>query len=225
MTMISASRLPLLRPRLRGLYRLGALAAVIAMQAPIGAMAQTAGSGGSGPAEPITALYAALQQIQASSGGSTAQRAQTLAPVVDRAFDLRTVLRNSIGMRFETLSSADQDRLLQAFREYTVARYVSTFKPGAGAHFSIAPQTRAMPGGASGAIVDTKIGGSADDGTEVDYVVRSGASGYQIDDVLLNAHISQVATNRADFSATIARGGVGALIKHLNSKTQSFLNG
>jgi|GEM_PF-136255 len=178
-----------------------------------------------GPVVPVSQLYDALRRSEAPSASATAQRMQALAPVVDQAFDLHIILRNSVGMRFETLSPADQTRLLSAFRQYTIARYASTFKPGTNARFSIAPMVRVSPVG-NGNIVDTKIGGSQDDGTAVDYITQSQPDGtYKIVDILLNAHISQVAANRADFSSALSRGGVDALIDLLNRKTQSLMNG
>lgn len=172
---------------------------------------------------PINALYTALDQIQAPGSGSTEARAQIVAPVIDRIFDLSTVLHNSIGMRYTTLSTDEQTRLLAAFREFTIARYVSSFKQGSEAKFTVNPATRPAPTGGS-TIVNTTIGGGSDSPTTINYVMMPSGGGYRIVDILLNGHISQVAAQRADFSSTLARGGADALVTLLNRKTAKFMN-
>lgn len=172
---------------------------------------------------PINELYAALGQIQVSSSGSAEARAQIVGPVIDRSFDLSTVLHNSIGMRYTTLSSDEQSRLLAAFRQFTIARYVSSFKKGSGAKFTVNPSTRPAPTGGS-TIVSTTIGDGSDPATAINYVMMPSGGGYRIVDILLNGHISQVAAQRADFSSTLARGGVDALVTLLNRKTANFMN-
>lgn len=194
-----------------------AVMAPVALSLPAAAQAQT------GVVAPISALYGALGRIQAQNSGSAQARAQIIGPVVDQVFDLPTVLHNSVGMRYASLSPDEQQKLLTAFRQFTVARYVSSFKPGTGAQFSVAPTTRPAPLG-GGQIVDTKIGSSSDNGTAIDYVMKSASGSYRIVDVLLNGHISQVAAQRADFSSTLSRGGVDGLVALLNRKTQAFMN-
>jgi phospholipid transport system substrate-binding protein len=71
-----------------------------------------------------TALLAAMK-----SGGQNGfnQRFQALAPAVDQAFDLRTVLATSVGSGWSGLAPNGQSQLLDAFRRYTVASYVANF--------------------------------------------------------------------------------------------------
>lgn len=171
---------------------------------------------------PISALYAALGQVQARSSGSFAQRTQVLGPVVDKVYDLETVLRASVGLRYAGFSDTDKQQLREVFRQFTVARYISSFKPGGDARFTIDPTPRPSPVG-SDQIVTTHIGSAEDtDGTEIDYVMRSGPQGWRIVDVLLNAHISQVAAQRSDFSATLSSGNVQNLIALLQKKVRAF---
>jgi len=172
---------------------------------------------------PINDLYTALKQIQSPSSGTPEARAQIMAPVIDRIFDLSTVLHNSIGMRYTTLSADEQTKLLTAFRQFTIARYVSSFKQGGTAQFTVSPTTRPAPTGGS-TIVSTSIGDGSDSATAINYVMMPSGGGYRIVDILLNGHISQVAAQRADFSSTLARGGTDALVTLLNRKTAKFMN-
>jgi len=172
---------------------------------------------------PIKDLYAALDRIQSSASGTSEERAQIIAPVIDRSFDLSTVLHNSIGMRYTTLSADEQTKLLAAFRRFTIARYVSSFKKGGDAKFTVSPTTRPAPTGGS-TIVSTTIGDGSDTSTAINYVMIPSGGGYRIVDILLNGQISQVAAQRADFSSTLARGGTDALVTLLNNKTAKFMN-
>ncbi|GEL02605.1 ABC transporter substrate-binding protein [Swaminathania salitolerans] len=199
----------------------GAAALVSPAMAQTGAA--TGGAASSAAVAPIDSLYAVLRQIQAPTSGTPDARAAMVAPVIDRIFDLSTVLHNSIGMRYTTLSSDEQTKLLAAFRKFTVARYVSSFKKGGDARFTVNPVTRPAPTGGS-TIVNTTIGGGSDSATTINYVMMPSGGGYRIVDILLNGHISQVAAQRADFSSTLARGGVDGLVTLLNRKTAKFLN-
>ena len=55
------------------------------------------------------------------------QRFDALAPSVDRAFDLETILKVSVGLRWDQLGPTMQAKLLKAFRRFTVATYVANF--------------------------------------------------------------------------------------------------
>lgn len=209
--------------------RYAALGVLALLSAPVAsaalitpALAQTAAPSSAAIA-PINDLYAALGQIQAPSSGSNEARAQIMAPVIDKVFDLSTVLHNSIGMRYTTLSADEQTKLLAAFRQFTIARYVSSFKQGGEAKFTVSPTTRPAPTGGS-TLVNTTIGDGSDTATAINYVMMPSGGGYRIVDILLNGHISQVAAQRADFSSTLARGGADALVTLLNRKTAKFMN-
>lgn len=213
-----------------GLY-LGLLGAGVFLGLPQSSLAQAGAAAASvapagvatpsaaGAAVPVTALYASLTQMEHSQG-PFAQRAQALTPVVDQVFDLPTVLRNSLGLRYHTLPDNQKQQLLEQFRQFTVARYVSNFGAGGTDQFKVDPAVTASPVPGD-QIVHTQIvaGGSA---TDVNYVMRQGASGWQVVDVLLNGNISQVAVQRADFGSSLSSGDATPLIESLRKKTQAF---
>ncbi|GAB6967085.1 hypothetical protein JCM25156A_11220 [Komagataeibacter kakiaceti JCM 25156] len=196
-------------------------APVIPAVLPIPA-AQAASASDAQVQEPIKALYAALDRVQAKGSGSFDQRAQMLAPAIDHAYNIEAVLASSVGPRYAGLPDDQKQALLATFRQFTIARYVSSFKPGSDARFTIEPGVTPSPVG-DDRIVITHIGSSDDpSGTEINYVMRSGAKGWQIVDVLLNAHISQVAAQRADFSSALASGNVQKLTNLLQKKIKAF---
>jgi phospholipid transport system substrate-binding protein len=172
-----------------------------------------------GPVAPIAALYEALGQIE-KSPGSFAQRSQILAPSIDRSFDLQTVLQNSLGLRYRTVPEAQKVALLDQFRQFTIARYVSNFGAGGTDTFKVDPTPTPSPI-AGDEVVHTKIvsGGAT---TEVNYVMRQSDGTWRAVDVLLNGNISQVAVQRADFGSGLTSGDATPLIDSLKKKTQAF---
>ena len=133
------------------------------------------------------------------------------------------MLQNSLGLRYRTIPDTQRQELLDQFRRFTIARYVSNFAPGGTDRFQVTPAATPSPV-AGEEIVHTRIiaGGS---GTDVDYVMRQGPAGWQVVDVLLNGNISQVAVQRADFGSSLSSGDATPLIDSLRKKTQSFSQG
>ncbi|MBS0961327.1 MULTISPECIES: ABC transporter substrate-binding protein [Acetobacter] len=184
------------------------------------AQAQTAAN--SAVITPVQTLYAALEQIQTSHAGFS-DRAAIVGAAVDKSFDLSAVLKASVGLRYDSLTPEDKAKLLAAFRDFTVARYVSSFTPGAGARFTIKPEPENSPV-AGDKIVNTFIG-SQDSmpGTPLSYIMHHEDNGWRITDVLLSeSRISQAAAQRSDFRSTLTSGGVAGLIKVLENKVKSF---
>ena len=109
------------------------------------------------------------------------QRFEVLSPAIERVFDLETVLKVSVGQRWDALDADTRSLLLKVYRRFTVATYVANFDKYDGERFRILPTIRD-----SGAdrIVATEIltGG---DHIRLDYVMRDTAGTWRAVDVLL----------------------------------------
>src|SRR5689334_6286196 len=81
-------------------------------------------SAAQGAIQPVSELYAALRAVM-RSGGSFPQRFDRLAPVIDRVFDLNTILQVSVGLRWSSLDEAARRSLYSVFRAFTVASYTA----------------------------------------------------------------------------------------------------
>jgi phospholipid transport system substrate-binding protein len=134
------------------------------------------------PAAPIERLNEALLAVM-KEGHMTAfvRRFDIVATAVDRAFDLETVLRNSIGSRWVTLPANEQTQLHMAFRRYTIANYVANFDSYAGEKLNIEPQTQAVGNGDE--LITTRIVTPTGLPTILSYVVRRTASEWKAVDV------------------------------------------
>ncbi|MGI4797742.1 MAG: ABC transporter substrate-binding protein [Janthinobacterium lividum] len=200
------------------LSRRAALAAVVGMAVlPIGyALAADPQA-----AAPIQALNQGLiAGMKAGKQTPFSQRYAALAPVIERAFDLPTILQSSVGLRWAALPPADQQRLLEAFRKFTVASYVANFDQFGGETLTISPDIRSI---GQDQVVGTRLV-SGGETTPIDYVMRNGAGGWRAVDVLLNGSISQVAVNRSDWRALLATGA-GPLVDSLQRRTATLSGG
>lgn len=173
---------------------------------------------------PIQALVSALLDIM-RAGRLTpfAQRFDMLAPVIDKVFDLQTILEELVGPTWQSLPVDQQAALEVAFRRYTVASYVNSFDTFKGQKFQVLPDTRPVGNGEQ--VVQTKITPVAGDSHELDYVMRLVPAGWRVVDVLADGAISRVAVQRSDFRRLLVRGGAPALLAQLQQKVTDLSEG
>ena len=172
--------------------------------------------------KPLRDLYAALEEAM-RTGHTTPfpQRFDALAPVVDQVFDLETVLKVSVGLRWNSMGRDVRTRLLKAYRRFTVATYVANFDRYNGERFQILP-------GAREAGIDRIVGTEIINGGEhmrLDYVMRDGNGTWRAVDVLLEGSISRVAVQRSDFRNILTNGDADALIASLQRKIADLSGG
>jgi phospholipid transport system substrate-binding protein len=172
----------------------------------------------------VTALDNGLIAIMkaGSAGQSFDQRAQLLTPVVQKSFDLPTIIENSVGLLWSSVPADQQSQLTALFTQFTVDSYVHEFASFSGQSLKLLPDEKTL--GAK-KIVETDIVGSDSSTTEIDYVMSDNAAGWQITDVLLNGTISQVAIHASDFSGLVTQGDATKLIAALKSKIAALSSG
>jgi phospholipid transport system substrate-binding protein len=120
---------------------------------------------------PIQGLYdALLVAMKAGSKTPFAQRFDILAPAVDRALDIETILKVSVGAAWNELPAEQRDALVAAFRRYTINSYVSSFDNFTGQRFAVAPDLRSV--GPDQEIVQTQIIPPSGGSHQLDYVMR-----------------------------------------------------
>jgi len=169
---------------------------------------------------PIQALLQALTQVAAAVRATPfAQRFNTLAPAVERSFDLPAILQLSVGPRWASLPPPEQQSLLDAFRKFTIASYVANFDGRE--RFEMLADSRSI---GADQVVATRVIPNGGEPTRIDYVMRRTAQGPRAVDVLLNGSISQVAVYRSDWRSSLA-SGAGPLIANLQGKVASLSGG
>ena len=205
-----------------GLCAAGAVAPVRAATTMTAAAADTAAS----PSDPTAAIQSfeatLLTIMKAGSAAPFVHRFNTLAPVVDRTFDLETILRNSVGLPWPGLSAVQRSALLATFRRYTIASWVANFNVWSGQQFTISTSLRHV---GNEVVVPTELVPRSGSPTSLSFVMQQGTSGWRVVDVLVEGSISRVAVQRSDFRSLLTNGGVPALMASLQRKISSLSDG
>lgn len=174
-------------------------------------------------ARQVTAFTNTLLETmrQAKQLGITGRYNQ-LKPVVEQTFDFATMTRLAVGTPWTGLALADQQALTSAFERMTLANYARNFDDYNGEKFVVDPaaQTRG-----SDRIVSSTLVRPHDTPIPFLYRMRETQGVWKIVDIYLNGYVSELATRRSDFAATIAAGGSSALIKRINALSDKLLAG
>ncbi len=172
----------------------------------------------------VNALDAGL--LSAMQGGASlgaAGRMRRLEPVVERAFDFPTMSRAAAGPAWSGVSAADQAAVAHAFARFTAASYAKNFDGYNGERFTVDPN---VPTHGPDKLVKSQLVSKSGAPTTFTYRMRQSGGTWRIVDVFFNGTISQLATQSADFRATLAApNGGAALAKKLNDKADSLLRG
>ncbi len=170
---------------------------------------------------PIQTLNGALiAAMKAGKATPFARRYTALLPMVEQAFDLPAVLRASVGPRWTSIATPEQQQLLDVFRKFTVASYTANFSEYNNERIEIVPEIRAIGGDQ---VVGTQIVAGGEP-TRIDYRMHQGGDGWRAVDVLLDGSISQVVVYRSDWRSLLATGG-GALVASLQRKVADLSGG
>ncbi len=168
------------------------------------------------PVATISSFYDTLLSVM--KNGPTlgfSGRRERLAPAIHRAFDLPLMTRLMVGPQWVSLTPIQQQQLVAAFSDFSVATYASRFDDFSGERFQVAPD--AMPT-AEGTIVKTKMIKSDGEPVQIDYLMHDAGGAWQIIDVYLSGTVSELATRRSEFSSVLRRGGPEALVDLLQKK-------
>lgn len=148
------------------------------------------------------------------------QRYDALQAGIERSFDLPLMTRFAAGTGWLKADAMQQQRLINAFSDFSIATYANRFKSYDGEEFVI---TDEQPAEGGGVIVETKLIPKDDAPVTLNYLLRQDKQGaWRINDVYLDATISEMATRRAEFSAVIKTDGVDTLIENIQHKAQAL---
>ena len=149
-------------------------------------------------------------------------RYKMLEPAIDAAFDLPAMTQTIVGPSWQSMSVGDKKNVIAAFRRTTIASYAKNFDDYNGEQFTTAPQVQER-GGAK--IVSTQMSRTGDSPVAFIYRLDNAHGGWKIDDVYANGFVSQVATKRSEYAATIKSGGAAVLAQKLNALADANLKG
>jgi len=148
-----------------------------------------------------------------------AGRYKKLEPAVTSAFNLSLMTRYAVGLVWSKATPDEQQQLVSAFSDFTIANYASQFKKDDGEQFEVIDEKPAS----GGVIVETRLKPKEGEAVALNYLMKPDEKGqYRIVDVFLDGTISQLATRRSEFSAIVNKDGVSALVNSLGDKTKQM---
>ena len=213
-------RLP--RPPRRTLLGAGLLGAGLACL-PAPALAQDAAA--TAVVEGFHGVLLEVMRAAQNAGLGVRGRFERLRPVMDRAFDLPAMARIAVGPPWARMTAAQQEALVAAFSEWSVATYANRFDGYSGESFATLGEAPAASGSAD-RLVRTRLnrtGGEA--AVLLSYLMRR-TDGWRIVDVFLTGTISEIASRRAEFTALLrGEGGADGLIAELRRRAAAELRG
>ena len=175
-------------------------------------------------AERIQTFYNALLDTMKKGPQLGMQgRFQALEPAVDATFDIPAMIQFIVGPGWSGMKDSDKTNLIAAFRRMTVANYAANFARYDGEQFNVDPSVQQR---GPDKIVQTTLAPKGDRPVPLIYRMReSPGSGWKVIDVFLNGYVSELATRRSDFAATLAGGGAAGLVAKMNQISDGLLSG
>ena len=146
-------------------------------------------------------------------------RYKKLEPAIRAAFNLPLMTRMAVGSSWAMASTDEQNELVSAFSDFSVASYASRFTAFDGEQFTVLSEKPTE----GGVIVETSLKPKDSEAVFLNYLMRADDKGqYRIVDVFLNGTISELATRRAEFSSIARRDGIPALVNSLGQKSKQM---
>jgi phospholipid transport system substrate-binding protein len=159
-----------------------------------------------------------LKVMQDADALGVKGRYQKLEPVVLAAFEVPFMTRLSVGPLWAGLPAEQKQDASKAFARYITATYATRFDGFSGEQFQILGEQQSE----NGTIVKTQLVKSDGEKVAINYALHHNDASWQIRDVYLAGTISELATRRSDFNATLRSGGIEALISRLNEKANEL---
>lgn len=170
----------------------------------------------SAPEATVLGLYDTLLATMKDGGALGEQgRYAKLDPAIHHSFAIEQMAKTAIGSAaWGSLTPTQQQQAANAFARYITAQYADRFDGYSGEQFKVTG-AQSSP---YGQIVQSQIVKSNGEPVTINYLMVQSGDSWRIADVYLSGTISQVATLRSEFSATLRSQGIGGLIDALNHK-------
>jgi len=168
-----------------------------------------------GGGDTVRALYDTLLNTMKNGRtlGQSGRFAQ-LDPVIRRSFDIAEMARLALGRSWAGLNDAQRREMIESYGRYVSAIYADRFDSYAGQQLEVTGEDATQ----LGVMVRSRIVKANGEPVKVDYAMRHAGDGWLISDIYLDSAISEVATRRSEFAATLKNEGIDGLIAALNRR-------
>jgi len=199
------------------------LAAGLGLAAPVAfAKIKPAANADAAPSTVVKNFYDTLTGVMKDGDNlGFAGRYKKLAPAIKASFNLPLMTRFAVGPDWRKANAGEQQQLISAFSDFSVATYANRFAKYGGEQFEVIGQ---KPASGGGTIVETKLT-PGDGGAPVtlNYLMRQDDQGsWRIVDVFLDGAISELATRRSEFTSIVEHDGIPALVNELGEKSRQM---
>jgi len=193
------------------------IALIFSLALPFSAQAQPADQSPEAMVKQVTTdVLDAIKEDKALQAGDK-QKALALAEQkVLPHLDFVEMTRLAAGRAWNTATPEQRERLVSAFRAMLVRTYANAIDVYRGQTMMVEPSR--VPATATEATVRNRYMSPGRRPTPVDYLMRKGADGWKIYDIVVDG-ISLVLTYRSQFSDAANSGGMEGLIAQLQQKT------
>jgi phospholipid transport system substrate-binding protein len=193
-----------------------ALTLMLAFVAPARAVATPAG-------DLVGKLNGAFLQVMQNAASLGYQgRYKELEPVVADSFDFTLMSRVAMGSRWQNLTDAQKQTLVDTLRRYSTATYASRFDGFSNQRFEILGEEEKAQ---NTVLVKNQIAGGNGDPVRIDYLLRPDQGQLKIIDVYLNGSISQLSVYRSEFIDVMGAKGFDGLIATLDQRIAEMSKG
>jgi phospholipid transport system substrate-binding protein len=176
----------------------------------------------SGAIDVVETFHAALLDTMKSGKKLGVKgRYETLAPVIEGAFDLQTTVRVATGKAWRKASKPEKSQLVDAFRHWSISTYASQFRSYSGQSFKTHGE---KAGPQRTQLVKTDIERPGKKPVGLTYVLKEKKKKWRIVDVLLQNSISQLAVRRSEYRGILKNGGISTLVDTLKALSKKLLN-
>lgn len=148
-------------------------------------------------------------------------RYEVLAPAIETSFDLQTTVRVATGSAWRKASGSAKEKLLDAFRHWSISNYASQFKGFSGQAFKTHGE---RPGPQRTQLVKTDIERPGKKPVGLTYVLKKKDKKWRIVDILLLNSISQLAVRRSEYRGILKNGGIERLVATLKANADKLIN-
>lgn len=159
--------------------------------------------------------------ILADKSMTVSGRHAAFARMFNQDFDLKTIGRFVMGRHWREATPAQQDQYQRLFEKMVITVYTQRFDNYAGQQFTVKGSSP-VDGADTDTLVKSEIiqteAGAPP--VAVEWRVRNQGGAYKIIDVIVEG-VSMSVTQRSDFDAVIANGGIDGLISDLQNRVAS----
>lgn len=142
-------------------------------------------------------------------------RYETLKPVLIKTFDFSFMIKYAVGQPWKTLQTEPKQKLIEAFTDFTIATYADRFNGYSGEKI----KTKNQQDGPRGTkLIKTELVKKDGSVIKLNYLLRKNERGWQIIDIFLKGSISELATKRSEYNATVKKYGLNSLIGRIKER-------